>query len=150
MKVYAQVVVFSLAIAVGQLSFAYDQKWLPKQPITYTGSCDVDKPQLDRHSGYWNSGKHGSDPEACAYIVDQLIIHREIEKYLSRPTRCKYNGQTYTSISGSIYFGERESYPDDGALLVGMRDATARLERAIKCGLSPEQAAEVKRQNVEK
>ncbi len=146
MKIFVRFVAFILAITLGQSTFAYDQKWLPKQPITYTGSCDVDKPQLDKHSGYWNSGRHGSDPEACPYLVDQLIIHREIENYLSRPTRCRYNGHTYTSISGSIYFGERDGYPDDSALLAGMKKATARMETAIKCELTFEQAVETKRQ----
>ena len=150
MKKISQFFVCCLAIAAGHESLAYDQKWLPQQPITYTGSCDVDKPQLDKHSVYWNSGKHGSDPEACAYLVDQLIIHREIENYLGRPARCKYNGHTFVSITGSIYFGERDSFADDAALLAGLKAATSRMERAVKCELTPEQAAETRRQKSEK
>ncbi len=146
MKRWNRWAILLAAMTLSQWSSAYDQKWLPKQPIAYTGSCDVDKPQLDRHATYWNSGKHGSDPEACAYLVDQLIIHREIENYLSRPARCKYDGHTFLPITGSIYFGERSSFANDEALLGGVKKATARMSGAVKCEPTPEQAAEIKRQ----
>ena len=150
MKTCIRFVFLALVMTVSQWSVAYDQKWLPKQPITYTGSCDTDRPQLDKHSVYWNSGKHGSNPEACAYLVDQLIIHREMENYLSRPARCKYDGHTFLPITGSIYFGERGSFANDTALLAGIKAATALIEKGVKCAPSPEQDAEIKRQKAVK
>jgi hypothetical protein len=146
MKAYIKVIAFTIAITTAQLSSAYDSKKLPQQPIAYTGSCEVDKPQLHQHFEYWSSGKHGSDPNACAYLVNRLIIHREMENYLNRPSRCKINGHTYTVLSGSIYFGDRSDIPNDEALLVALRDATSRMEKAITCELNPEQAQEAKRQ----
>lgn len=146
MKIYTKAIVLTIALAAMQLASAYDPKKLPKQPIIYTGACEVDTPQLNQHFEYWSSGKHGSDPNACPYLVNRMIIHREMENYLNRPNRCKINGHTYTVLTGSIYFGDRSNLPNDEALSAALRDATSRMEKAITCELNPEQAQEIKRQ----
>lgn len=133
-----------IALSVTVSANAYDSKFAG-QP-KYDGSCENDSSMLDNHFTYWNSGNHGSDAMDCKYAVDQLIIHQEMEYYISRPKRCQNKGMTYVPTTGTNYTGMMYEINSDDELKKKLISAASNL-RGVSCSPTDEQRKELQRQS---